>query len=526
MLKKSLKIMSIIMTLGIVMSIFSGCKKSGGANSGIESTEKDPYANVPKEISVLMFDRGVVASSEGTYEENRWTKYINEKSGIKVKWIPVPRTQNQQKTNALIASGQAPDLIWEYSRDYMAQLVDQGAIQPIDDHLKKYSKTYNAYLNKNQELKPYVTFGDKMYAWTSKRSVESIANHAMWIRKDWLDKLGLKVPTTDEELFQVAKAFKDLDPDANGKADTYGFAFNYNMSGIVQALYGAANSLVENGKIVDPIDTQRYKDVLTFRKRMFDEGLIDKEFITDKNYTRERQIWVTGKAGIYFGSWNMENEWKDLKKNVPTAEMVALEPVSTKYGRFGLWQEPPANIIVGLNKDSKNPKAAVEFMDWLIQDENWFPIKFGIEGTNYKMVNGVPQSIDAEKNRTELGYSGEYALINAWDVKPEWFPIIAAQDSLSQEYAKIKTNSLQVAMKNKFPRATPFNATSPEISQFNTDIAPIREDIETKVITGGSKYTVEWGFEQMQNERKRLGYSNIEKIIQEWYDKNKANFSK
>jgi putative aldouronate transport system substrate-binding protein len=103
---------------------------------------------------------------------------------------------------------------------------------------------------------------------------------------------------------------------------------------------------------------------------------------------------------------------------------------------------------------------------------------------------------------------------------------MAAQDSLSQEYAKVKTNSLQVAMKNKFPRAIPFNATSPEISQFNTDIAPIREDIETKVITGGSKYTVEWGFEQMQNERKRLGYSNIEKIIQEWYDKNKASFNK
>ncbi|HBM80645.1 MAG: extracellular solute-binding protein [Clostridiales bacterium] len=525
-LEKFKRVVSVLLMVLMVL-IMPGCgSKPGnkeGGNAG--SNSADQYDKLPKEVSAIILDRGQVPASEGTYEENRWTKYINQNSGVKVKWVPVPRTQDIQKMNTLIASGQAPDLLWEYSRDYISQLVDQGALQPIDEYIQKYSIAYKNYLAKNSELKPYVTFNNKMYAFTSKRGIDSIANHAMWIRQDWLDKLGLKMPTTDEELFKVAEAFKNQDPDGNGKADTYGFAFNYNMAGIVSALYGAAWNIVDNGKIINPLNTERYKDVLAFRKKMFDEGLIDKEFITDTNFTRERQIWVTGKAGIYFGGWNMGNEWKDLKKNVPNAQMVPLESVSTKYGKFGMWQEPPANRIIGVNKDAKNPKAIVQLMDWLI-DKGWFTITFGIEGSNYKMVNNVPQAIDADKNRTELGYSGEYALISQLDPKADWFPIMAASDAMSQEYAKVESLSLETQLKNKFPRTTPYNPTSTDISQLSTEFQPIQADIETKVVTGGSKYTVDWGIEQLRNERKRLGGDKVDAYVQEWYDKNKESFSK
>jgi putative aldouronate transport system substrate-binding protein len=140
-------------------------------------------------------------------------------------------------------------------------------------------------------------------------------------------------------------------------------------------------------------------------------------------------------------SWNMENEYKDLIKNVPTAEIVPLESVSTKYGKFGLYQETPANKYVVFNKDIKNPKAAVQFLDWLM-DKGWSPLMLGQEGVHYKNVNGVPQTIDANKNRTELSYAAEYALINQYNIKADWFPIMAATDLVSQNYAKIKSQSL------------------------------------------------------------------------------------
>ena len=49
-----------------------------------------------------------------------------------------------------------------------------------------------------------------------------VRNEGILIRKDWLDKLGLKVPKTTDEFFEVMKAFTFKDPDGNGKNDTYG----------------------------------------------------------------------------------------------------------------------------------------------------------------------------------------------------------------------------------------------------------------------------------------------------------------
>ncbi|MDF2814152.1 MAG: hypothetical protein K0Q81_352, partial [Paenibacillus sp.] len=195
--------------------------------------------DLPRELSISMFDRGRVPAEEGSYEQNRWTKWINDNSGIKVKWVPIPRSTAQQKLNTLFAANEAPDLIWEYDRNYIALLASQGALQPIDAYIEKYSTSYKKYLSEHPELKPYLTIDGKMYAVATKRGIDSIANQGMWIRKDWLDKLGLPMPKTDAELLSVAKAFVEKDPDGNGKNDTLGFAFNTQFKSYASAMYAS-----------------------------------------------------------------------------------------------------------------------------------------------------------------------------------------------------------------------------------------------------------------------------------------------
>ena len=187
-------------------AVLAGCSDKGTgeaasspAASAAGTEAADPYASLPKTVSFSMFDRGSVSSDEGTYENNRWVKWIREQSGIDVKVVPVPRNQAQDKLNVLIASKQAPDLIWEYDRNYIGKLITQGAIQPVDQYIEKYSTSYKKYLQEHPELKPYLTFEGKMYAVATERTLDSIANHGMWIRQDWLDKLGLKTPTTMDE---------------------------------------------------------------------------------------------------------------------------------------------------------------------------------------------------------------------------------------------------------------------------------------------------------------------------------------
>lgn len=494
-------------------------------SAGAASASAQATTGPKKEISVSIFDRGTVPAEEGTYESNRWTKWVNENAPATVKWVPVPRNEAQTKLNTLIASGSAPDLIWEYDRNYIAQLANQGAIQPIDKYLEKYSTSYKDYLKAHPELNSYLSFDGKMYAVASVRGTDSIANHAMWIRQDWLDKLGLKAPTTVDELIAVAKKFKDSDPDGNGKADTVPIVFNGNGTGIMRALFMASENqwYVNGDKLEFARVTDRFGDSLAFQKQLFDDGLIDKEYITDKNFQKSLQLWTTGKAGIMLGSWNMEAQFTDLKKNVPEAKMTALESVSTKYGKNGLYQEAAPGIFVAFNSNMKEDKieAAFKFLDWMI-DKGWKPLKFGEENVHYKNVNGVPQTIDADKFRKEVSYAQEMPIVSQYGLKPEWFPVMAASDAVSQEYAKEKANSLNVAMKNKFRRDIAYGPSQPEVSQLLATFSPIAQQIEAKVVTGGGSMTAQAGVEELRKEWKRLGGENVEKIVNEWYQKNKS----
>lgn len=523
------KVTASVVAVSLSLSVLAACgsDKEQASPSAAPGSSSSATAGPKKEISISVYDRGEVSGEEGSYENNRWAKWINENAPATVKWVPVPRNEAQTKLNTLIASGSAPDLIWEYERPYIAQLANQGAIQPLDQYIEKYSTSYKKYLNENPELKPYLTVNGKIYAISSKRGVESVANAGMWIRQDWLDKLGLKAPTTVEEFIKVAKAFKDGDPDGNGKADTVPIVFNTNGGVVLRNLFTAhagGQWYLEGDKLQLGRVGDRYMASLDFQKQLYDQGLLDQEYITDKNGQRATQLWTTGKSGIFLGNWDMENMFKDLKKNDPNAKMTALEPFATQYGKTGLLQSAIPSIMVGFNSNMKEDKieAAIKFLDWMIET-GWKPLKFGEENVHHKLVNGVPQIIDAEKFRKEVNYAREYAVINQYELKSEWFPIMAASDPVSQEYAKEKANSLQVAMKNKFRRDIPYTPDLPELSQLTATFNPIADQIEAKIVTSGASMTAQQGMEEIRKEWKRLGGDNVDKLVNEWYQKNKQD---
>ncbi|GBG05652.1 hypothetical protein B1748_00185 [Paenibacillus sp. MY03] len=517
---------TVIMLLSILAACSSNKETPKPSNEGVKPTgeqtdNKGNEPNKPKgKISISVFDRGWVAADEGTYESNRWTKWINENSPTEVEIIPVPRNEAQSKLNALIASGEAPDLIWEYDRNYMTQLAAQGAIQPIGEYIEKYSTSYKAYLEKNADLLPYLTVDNKVYAIASKRGVDAIANHAMWVRQDILDRLQLKAPTTVEELFEVARKIKEDDPTMTP------IAFNGNGNPIMRTLFQAVSDqwYLEEGKLVNGRTLDRHRDSLAFQKQLFDEGLIDKEYITDNNFERANQLWVTGKAAIMFGAWDMPNQFRDLMANVPDAKMVPLEPFATQYGKTGLYQETPANIYVMFNSEMSEEKIkdAIAYLDWMIED-NWLPLKKGNENEHYKLVDGVPQTLDSEQFRKEVLYAFEYAVVHQWSPEASWFPILAAQDDVAQAYAKQQSVSIETALKNNFRRDIAYNPDLPELSQLIATFKPIAEQIETKVVTGGSAMTPQQGIDEIRKEWKRLGGENIESMVQEWYEANKGN---
>ena len=516
---------SLILLFG---SVLMGCTDNKGSQPGSNSASssgEDKYAKLPKEVSISMFDRGEVSSDEGNYESNRWTKWIEKESGIKLKVVPVPRGQAQEKLNVLVASEQAPDLIWEYDRNYISKLITQGAVQPIDEYIEKYSVHIKKYLKENTDLKPYITFDGKTYAVTTKRTMEYVANSGIWIRQDWLDKVGKKAPTTEAEFIDVLKAFKEAKlggdrtvPLALG--ESYGKAVQNVTLGLFQAKSG--QWYLEDGKLKLGDTLDRTQDAIAFEKRLYKEGLIDKEFVTDKSVTKAWQDWVTGKAGAIFTNWRPFSGTKitELLQANPDAKPVPLEPFATKYGKTGLYRETPPFIYVAFNKNMKNPKAAIEYLDWIFEHSG--TLVNGLEGTHYKLNNGVPQRTDNELWKKEVRYANEYGVVRNIPFTPEDLVAQAPNTPLDQKVAQLLVDSLKTAMKNDYRRDIPYAPNIPEFNDAFASFIPLLEEIKVKAVID-TKYTPQQALVDLRKAWASVGGEKAEKLVQEWYDKNKAS---
>jgi len=139
---------------------------------------------------------------------------IKDKLNIDLKITALPSSEGDQdvKIQAAAAANNLPDLFM-VRREVLARLVPQGLVAPVDDlYAKMPVRTANHY---DEVSRRNAMFNGKSYGLSDPGAI--IKNEGLLIRKDWLDNLGLAVPTTIEELFTVMRAFTFNDPDRKGK---------------------------------------------------------------------------------------------------------------------------------------------------------------------------------------------------------------------------------------------------------------------------------------------------------------------
>jgi len=147
-------------------------------------------------------------------------KIAREQLGIDLKLMAAPSNENDQdvKILAAAAANQLPD-IFMVRREPWQILIKQGLVAPVDDMYPLMPHRAENWFA--QDSRAYTTVNGKSSGLAFPGSLQK--NEGLVIRKDWLNKLGLKMPTTLDELFDVCYAFTYKDPDGNGKNDTYGF---------------------------------------------------------------------------------------------------------------------------------------------------------------------------------------------------------------------------------------------------------------------------------------------------------------
>ncbi|WP_426452481.1 extracellular solute-binding protein [Paenibacillus sp. S-38] len=488
------------------------------------------------DITVSVYDRGNVPASEGKIENNRWTKWLNENGPANVTFVPIPRTDPAQKWNVLFASQSAPDIINEFDPNILNPLIDQKQLLPLDDLIEKYSTEYKQLLKDYPGLKK-VTTGPDGKIYKIGRVLETSPLNSLFIRTDWLKALNLEVPKTTEELYQVAKAFAERDPDGNGKKDTYGMALSWRSENVIDGMFGSPGS--SYGLVNDqPSRAFEYtRESVAFKKRLFDEGLVDKDFANDKNGAKARQEFLNGRVGIYptyVGSW-FEFTVTDLATLRKSAPQAVVEPISLPKSTAGEYipeVQNPLQATTAINARVKDAAAAIRYIDFLDRKATGRTLLFGLEGTHHRLdEKGCPKPADPEKTKTEVAWAADFAqpysrLLDGRCslIASQFDPSRPEQKAGLEIYERAKKLYMDPGKKYRTVTLGEHMPTLPK--ELQTTLNTVTKDINDiwlKAVLGGSKYTADQAYQDAVAAWEKAGGKQIDEFMIDWYSTKKAD---
>ncbi|MDR1470791.1 MAG: extracellular solute-binding protein [Spirochaetaceae bacterium] len=378
--------------------------------------EDQAVATVAK-VSIEVFDRGTDGGKTDP-TNNEWTKWIKEKvlkdENIEVEFVAIPRWEETVAINNLMAAGTPPDVCLTYSQELIAQYRDLGGLfdmgpymdSPLLADLKAFLGPDPALPGRDLIRRLEDPETKAVYAVPARRM--NTANRNMFIRKDWLDKLGLPVPKTTEEFYRALLAFKEKDPGAVGRQAVIPFGMGNNLAYEVQPICYAfidPNLSMKERWVNVAIDRHfllpGYKEGVRFMNRMYNDGLIDPKFVLIKSEEERWNPVRAGAVGAFAVDWDKiyrENDhiFSDLRKNVPDAELIAFDPITSPDGVTRKLKYDSAGVLMFIPKTAKNPEAALRYINWLARYENYNFLQIGKEGVNHDIVNGVPKIKTAE----------------------------------------------------------------------------------------------------------------------------------
>lgn len=326
---------------------------------------------------------------------------IQKRTNTRIEIVTAPWDQCWNKLNLIMSSGERLDLInADGQQSPYVKWAREGMVYALDPLIDKEKHPYCYKVVHSQSFKPFLIDGKSYYVVGTHHGQDL----AFYIRKDWLDKLGLKMPETLEEYYEVAKAFRDRDPDENGKDDT--IACQVSMLDVDEYEYfdpfirgygGSAGGFFKdltpdsNGRLIDNSITDNTKEAFKYINKLYREKLINTDFTTIKDISSANSKYLfANKAGSVWTSRVGEFE-ENIRKVDPNASLVPVPKPLTAEGRTLLKSQGHAYwLLVGVPKTSRNPQKAIDFLEYCNSEEGRKLLVCGIEGVHYShLEDGV-----------------------------------------------------------------------------------------------------------------------------------------
>lgn len=415
--KSLLKVTTVLVAGFILVSSFAGCASknktdevTGTTATATSSQQQEEVKKDPVELTVMSFKADKMALTE----DAPVYKAIKDKLNIKLKTIFTNWDGYNDKLNVVMASGDIPNIFHAQGVDNMPQFISwvkEGFLLPISDHTAKYPNIDKA-LKKFDSFKQCTDGNHYALPVISNLTATSSAlnDHVLWIRKDWLDKLGLSIPQNIDEFYNVAKAFATQDPDGNGKNDTYGYTCSEGGIWWNYPVFNAFNTSTErfkklNGQWVPELIQPETKEAIAFLKKMYSEKIMDPEFSINTG-DKKKEKFIAGKVGMMVmnGNWMYNDIYDKLKKAYPDKDPKSIlaytSGIAGKDGNKRLdgfpnfWLE---TFISGAAPQEQIDKS-LELLDFLASDEGLTLCRYGIENVHYKKEGDKFVNLVTEKN--------------------------------------------------------------------------------------------------------------------------------
>ncbi len=515
-----------------------------------------PIVKEKETISIMI----PTVDTEHDINENLLTKEMEEKTNIQIEWNEVS-SEFREKVNLMFASNEYVDMVItgagtvnRMDKAMEAQLGTQGLILPLNDLIEEQSIWFKKALEEYSELEDFITTPDgNIYALPQiDDGLHMIFPQKMWINTTWLDNLGLDMPETTDEFYDVLKAFKEQDPNQNGEDDeiplsTCKEGANVRLDGFLMNPFiyspGKDRMWVRDGEVILSAIEPEYKEGLKYLNKLYSEGLIYPESFT-QDQTTQVNLNEHGDTPVigafpsmhlgYACSLSASDKWHQYQPLLPlkdsSGERLAENDLYAKY----------TTGFAVITKGCENPEAAFRLLDYFFSEEGTYRTLLGREGKEW--VKAGPE----DKN-----YRGEPAKFKKLDVDtddPEYqninwgqsFPTYRSAEGfyLDQAYPEnpydpgVPPGTGQEALllrksyeHQKFAQK-PENVLPPlyysqedaeEFARLKTTINDYIEESVVKFITGD--VNIDEGWDKYIQELKNIGLEDYLRIIQDAYDK-------
>jgi putative aldouronate transport system substrate-binding protein len=403
---KTNRIVSLIMAT-LLSTMVAGCGKKNTTTNNQPTDPNKPLA--PLEINALLTQYNQPPDPNGEFWKDMEKTY-NVKYTIE--WVA--ESAYSDKVSLVLASGTLPDLIQLISTTdaSVVNAINKGLLMDLTPHLdfKKYPNlgkiNGSAWINSKVSGKNYVFPRSR-----------GQYNTALFIRGDWLDKLGMKTPTTIDEFEKYLRGIKNnADIKGNKKGDIIPLPVEVNtIMSFVQGAFGPGSIVpvftADKTGVVHSVLTESYALGIDWLKKLYNEGLYPKEFAL-YNTDRNQDILFDGLGGArHQNAWHRFRLSSEIKKVDPNGYVA---PVFGLKGPGGVNVEYDKGFYGGHALNAKlsayKRDRILDFFNKTADPDKYRYFVYGMEGKYYNIVDGFPILTDLGKKEVTNSFYGPYVV--------------------------------------------------------------------------------------------------------------------